>query len=81
MGSTQDQALEPAFDIFYRLGVLLGFFWRNKKLYRASGQVRLELGSAYARLVNLVGDVTIFYRKKISGKVPAWGHWVRLIFG
>ena len=71
MGSTQEQALEPAFDIFYQLGVLLGFFWRNKKLYSASGQVRSELGLAYAKLLYLVGGIAIFYRKKINGKVPA----------
>ena len=71
MGPLQEQALEPAFNVFHRLGLLLSFFWRNRNLYSASEQVRAELGAAYAGLLSLVGDVAIHYRTQINSKLLA----------
>ena len=68
MGPRQQQALEPAFNIFYKLGLTLSFYWRNRRLYPASESVRTELGSAYAGLLSLVGDVAIYYRTRINSE-------------
>ena len=81
MGPSQDHALEPAFNTFYRIGLLLSFFWRNRSLYGASEQVRVELGGAFAGLVALVGEVAIYYRKRLDSKIEMRNMFTKLIFG
>ena len=66
MGPNQESALEPAFNAFYRLGLLLSFFYRNKSLFQTSDQVQDLLGEAFAALIELVGDIALHYRKKLN---------------
>ena len=60
-------ALERAFTLFYNSGLTLAFFSRNHQLFGGSEEIREELAHAYADLLVLVTDVTVFFRKRSNG--------------
>ncbi|KAI9817884.1 MAG: hypothetical protein M1827_001003 [Pycnora praestabilis] len=68
MGPSHAAALERAFGIFYRYGLTISFFLRNRQLFTVSEEIRQELGHAYADLLTLVTDVTVYYRKRSKDK-------------
>ena len=72
MGPGQAAALERAFGVFYQLGLTLSFFLRNHRLFSVSGEIRQELGHAYADLLTFVTDVTVYYRKRSKGMCLSW---------
>lgn len=72
LGAKNAEALEASFGVFYKLGLSMSFFLRNKRLHHINSKVRDELAHAYADLTTLVGDVAIYYRKRISGKALSY---------
>ena len=68
MGPSQASALERCFGVLYKLGLSLSFFLRNRDLFTVNGEIRQELGHAYADLLRLVTDVTVYYRKQSKGE-------------
>ena len=71
MGPTHIIALERAFAMFYKLGLSLATFLRNRTLFGASSEVRMILAQAYVDLLVLVTDITIYFQKTDKGMIKA----------
>ncbi|TDZ34082.1 Nephrocystin-3 [Colletotrichum trifolii] len=66
LGHDQAEALEPTFNAFYELGLLLFHTVRLHDMFSASDAIRNDLTHVFASLVHLVGDVALYYRQRIN---------------
>ncbi|KAF9874692.1 hypothetical protein CkaCkLH20_07829 [Colletotrichum karsti] len=66
LGCDQAEALEPTFNAFYELGLLLAHTIRLHDMFSASDAIKSDLSRIFSNLVHLVGDVAVFYRQRIS---------------
>lgn len=67
LGPENDQALEPTFNAFYKLGLSLSFFLRHNDLLSSDAHIRSEIGEAFNDMLVLVSRVSIHYKKIIRG--------------
>ncbi|KAL0930594.1 nacht domain protein [Colletotrichum truncatum] len=66
LGCEQAEALEPTFNTFYELGLLLSHSIQLHDMFTASDAIKHDLSCVFDSLVRLVGDVALFYRQRIN---------------
>ncbi|KAI2467444.1 hypothetical protein F4781DRAFT_433450 [Annulohypoxylon bovei var. microspora] len=66
LGCEQAQALEPTFNTLYELGQLLANTLELRSLFVQSEGIAHALGEVINCLVQLLGDIAIFYHQRIS---------------
>jgi hypothetical protein len=60
------EAIEVAFETFYKVGLSLFFFLQHNALLSANPHIRTEVGQALNELLVLVRDVSFYYRTRLS---------------
>ncbi|KAI2602069.1 hypothetical protein GGR54DRAFT_625758 [Hypoxylon sp. NC1633] len=66
LGCEQAQALEPTFNTLYELGQLLANTLELRSLFVLSEGIAYALSEVIIGLVQLLGDIAIFYHQRIS---------------
>ncbi|KAK6950623.1 hypothetical protein Daesc_007147 [Daldinia eschscholtzii] len=66
LGCEQAQALEPTFNALYELGQLLANTLELRSLFTLSDAIAHALGEIVICLVNLLGDIAVFYHQRVS---------------
>ncbi|KAI0001547.1 hypothetical protein F4779DRAFT_604183 [Xylariaceae sp. FL0662B] len=66
LGCEQAEALEPTFNILYELAELLDDTLELRDVFLSSEAIAHDLGEVLICLVNLLGDIAVFYRRRIN---------------
>ncbi|KAI1078539.1 hypothetical protein F5B20DRAFT_582167 [Whalleya microplaca] len=66
LGCEQAEALEPTFNILYELAELLDDTLELRDVFLSSEAISHDLGEVLICLVNLLGDIAVFYRRRIN---------------
>ncbi|KAM7185889.1 hypothetical protein V8F33_012155 [Rhypophila sp. PSN 637] len=70
IGPGQAQALAPTFQALYELTLLISYVSQIHDVFNSSREVRETLAHLYCDIVELVGDISVYYRRKISNLKP-----------
>ncbi|KAK3390788.1 hypothetical protein B0H63DRAFT_410784 [Podospora didyma] len=70
IGPKQSKALIPTFQALYELAILISHVTQIHEIFRVSTEVKEIVAHLYCDLVELVGNITTVYRKKISNLSP-----------
>jgi hypothetical protein len=66
MGESNFQMLEKLFGVFYKLSLRLQVFAAHRDILLGSPKAQVRCGKAYANLLQVVANATLFYHKKSS---------------
>ncbi|KAK4454286.1 hypothetical protein QBC34DRAFT_317381 [Podospora aff. communis PSN243] len=67
IGPQQAQALLPTFQALYELSLLILHVSQIHDIYHSSREVKETVAQLYCDVVDLVGNISIHYRRQISG--------------
>ena len=66
LGCDQADALEPTFNVLYEFGRLLGHLIHLRDVFTGDETIVKSMSNLYASLVQLIGDIAVTYRQRIS---------------
>jgi hypothetical protein len=66
MGESNLKMLEKVFGVFYKLSLSLQVFATHREILLGSPRAQLRCGKAYANLLQVVANASLFYNKKTS---------------
>ncbi|KAL9094753.1 MAG: hypothetical protein Q9165_003024 [Trypethelium subeluteriae] len=66
LGHHNAAALNTTFDAFSGFGLLLSQSLQRQEMFDATREIQEDLSDIFASLVNLVGEIAIYYRTRIS---------------
>ncbi|RDW91807.1 hypothetical protein BP5796_01201 [Coleophoma crateriformis] len=66
LGPENAQAIEPAFQQLYKIGLSLSFLLRHHELMSGNMHIRTDIGQAFAAVLELVRDICLNYSMRIG---------------